>query len=357
MEKLSALPLDTIVFPKLGIELNIDKTAFTVFGFNIMWYGVMIAAGVFLAMFYCFRRMKKFGLDEGRASDAVIAGILGGIIGARGYYVILEWERYSQNIKEIFLIRDGGLAIYGGIIGALLVGGLVAKIRKVKLAPLLDLTGMGFLIGQAFGRWGNFFNQECFGGNTSLPWGMSGGRIQNWIYNNMEQIFNTTGETVSPYLPVHPCFLYESLWCVLGFVLLHFYAKHRKFDGEIFLIYIGWYGLGRFFIEGMRTDSLMIGALRISQVVAGICFVAAVILIIVLRNRVKRNGYTFYCDTEESKALLAQAEEKDVPKKKRQKDEEYTALYKEEAEDADDKPASDEKSNDSETDSNDGSAE
>ena len=176
-----------------------------------------------------------------------------------------------------------------------------------------------FLIGQAIGRWGNFFNQEAFGSNTDLPWGMMSYSTIYYISDN-----DYLGGTVSAYAPVHPCFLYESLWCILGFVLLHFYMKHRKFDGEVFLMYIGWYGFGRFFIESLRTDSLYLANIRVSQLVAGTCVLASVILIIVLRGMFKRRGdYKFFYEMEESKLQLAkydnyshtQKEKKELKKK------------------------------------------
>ncbi len=298
-----------IAFPHLGIEFTIDPTAFTIFGVDIRWYGVLITLGVVLAMLYGFRQMVSVGIDPNRAIDAVIGGILGGIVGARAYYVIFNWEEFGGNWSDIFNTRTGGLAIYGGIIGAILVGGIVAKCRKVRLLPLLDIVGVGFLIGQGVGRWGNFVNQEAFGGNTDSLFCMTGGRIQEWIYNNYTAVGDNS---LKPEYAVHPCFLYESVWCLIGFVLLAITMKKwRKFDGQVFLMYIGWYGLGRFFIEGLRTDSLMIGTLRVSQVVAALCVVASVTLLIIFSAKVKRMGsdYVLYCNSKESKALLAQAAE------------------------------------------------
>ena len=302
---------NTISFPKLGIEFPVYSDAFTVFGLTIKWYGILIMLGLLLAVIYCFRRMKSFGIDDDRANDVVFAGFIGAVIGARLYYVFMSWDMYKDDLSSIFSIRDGGLAIYGGLIGALLFGAIAAKIRKVKLMPLLDLTGMGFLIGQALGRWGNFFNHECYGSNTTLPWGMTSPRIQAGLSASADSILELTGVTVDPSLPVHPCFLYESLWCIIGFVLLHLYSKRRKFDGELFLMYIGWYGLGRMLIEGLRTDSLMVGHLRISQIVAGICVIVSIAAIFGMRHKIKMDGeYVFYKDTEESKRLIAETEEK-----------------------------------------------
>ena len=301
------LGVNEIVFPHLGIEVAIDPTAFTMFGVNIQWYGLIITFGLLLAIMIGMYNMPRAGIDPDRAIDAVIGGIIGGIVGARAYYVIFNWHEFEDDLLSIFNTRTGGLAIYGGLIGALLVGGIVAKCRKVRLLPLLDVVGVSFLLGQGIGRWGNFTNQEAFGANTDSLLCMTGGRIQNWIYNNYTMVGDAS---LSAEYPVHPCFFYESVWCLTGFALLMFaFHKWRKFDGQIFLLYIGWYGLGRFFIEGLRTDSLMLGTLRVSQVLAALCVVFSVILLIVCGSKVKRMGrdYVLYCNSAESKALLEEA--------------------------------------------------
>lgn len=318
MTAISELKQNQVIFPKLGIDITINDTAFTLFGLEIKWYGLLITLGMLLAMIYCFSQMKKYGIDPDRAIDAVIGGIIGGLIGARAYYVIMQWEDYAGNWKSIFNIRNGGLAIYGGIIGAVIVGGIVAKLRKVKLLPLLDVASMGFLLGQGIGRWGNFTNQEAFGYNTDNIFGMSSGKIRDWIISvNSDMSSPADLIAMNADKPVHPCFLYESVWCLLGFVLLAIFAKKiRKFDGQIFLMYLGWYGLERFFIEGLRTDSLMIGTMRVSQVLAAICFISSVILLVVILNKVKRMGdeYVLYVDTDESKELIRQSELRGIKK-------------------------------------------
>ena len=287
---------------------------FTIPGTNfaVYWYGFLIALGILLAMIYGFKKMRSFGIDPDRATDSVIGGLIGAIIGARLYYVIFSFSDYltetgSVDWKAIISVRDGGLAIYGGIIGAILVGGIIAKIKKLKLVTLLDVVAPCFLIGQAIGRWGNFFNQEAFGSNTTLPWGMMSSKTISYLSDVQTEIADKAGVVVDQYLPVHPCFLYESLWCILGFVLIHFYAKHRKFDGELFLMYIGWYGLGRFFIEMLRTDSLYLANIKISELIAGTCVLVSIILIIIFRSIVKRNeNYKLYADTDVSKTQLAE---------------------------------------------------
>ncbi len=301
------LEQDNVVFPRLGIDINVDSTAFKLFGVGFTWYGVIIALGMMLAMIYGFSRMRKFGLDPDRAIDGVIGGVIGGIIGARVYFIIFHWTEYAGDWRAIFNIRNGGLAIYGGIIGALLVGSAVCKLRKVRLLPMFDIVSLGFLIGQGVGRWGNFTNHEAFGCNTDGLFGMSSGKIQTYISQHFSDGSVVATETV------HPCFLYESAWCLLGFVLLHIVSKKwRKFDGQIFLMYLLWYGIGRFFIEGLRTDSLYLGTVRVSQALALITAVAALVLLIVGFSRVRRMGgdYVLYVNSKESQALLEEADRK-----------------------------------------------
>lgn len=320
---------DKVYFPNFGSNDNILKSGFSINrvfanigGFEIYWYGVIITFGLLLALIYGFKKCKQVGCDPDRVTDAVVAGIIGAVIGLRTYYVIFSWDNYVDETgkimwAEIFNIRDGGLAFYGGLIGAVLVGGIVAKLRKLRLTALLDVVGPCFLIGSCIGRWGNFANQEAFGSNTDMPWGMFSYSTYKYLTNHSAQLLEK-GIEVEPFAPVHPCFLYESLWCLVGFILLHLYFKHRKFDGEVFLMYIGWYGLGRAIIEGFRTDSLYIMNIRVSQLVAGSLFVIAVVLIFVFRSAVKRNDeYQFFYQTDISKAQLEQNNKYDEFMKKR----------------------------------------
>jgi len=303
-----------IQFPELGWKFNIDPTAFSVFGFDIQWYGIIITLGLILALIYALPRMKRFGLDSDRTVDAIIGGVIGGIIGARIYYVLMRWDEYKGDWKAIINTRQGGLAIYGGIIGALLVGLTICKIRKVKMLPMLDITALGFLIGQGIGRWGNFFNQEAFGTNTDFFLGMTGGTIQRTISDGMQMggdMYNNGLEMLWE-KPVHPCFFYESVWCLLGFVILSFWSKRRKYDGQIFLMYLAWYGAERFVVEGLRTDSLMLGNIRISQALSAVIFAASVILQIVLFSKKKRDpeSMILYASTEESHHLIEESRRK-----------------------------------------------
>lgn len=347
MEGLGRLSTDNIVFPHLGIDITIGKEAFQLFGLSIKWYGFIIAVGMLLAFTYCFRRTKEFGLEENRLIDVVIAGFLAAIAGARLYYVALHPDSFHE-FTDILAINKGGLAIYGGIIGAVVVGVIAAKIRKVRVLPVLDIASMGFFIGQCVGRWGNFFNQEAFGTNTTLPWGMSGGTIQRYISAHQAD-FAAQGIVMDPTVPVHPCFLYESLWCLAGFLILHFYHKHRKFDGELFCIYALWYGTGRFFIEGLRTDSLYIGNIRASQLLAAVSAIAALAVLIIVRIKAKKKAFVLYRDTEESKNILLKAEkaEKEAEEKRRNKKvKELTADQKIIDDDESDEAESSEENND-----------
>lgn len=310
-----------IQFPKLGWEFEINPTAFSIGGIDIQWYGIFIALGLALAVFYCFPRMKRFGIDADRAIDAVLGGVIGGIIGARLYYVIFNWSEYkSDSFKDTFLAiintRNGGLGIYGGLIGALLIGLLICKIKKIRILPMLDVAVMGFLIGQGIGRWGNFVNQEAFGVNTDSFLGMTGGRIQQVINAEMQvggAMYENGLEMVWSE-PVHPCFLYESIWCLLGFAILAFLSKRRRYDGQLLLMYMAWYGLERAIVEGLRTDSLMLGSIRISQALSVVMVVVSVILMIIIGFRVKRDpeSYVLYATTEESRMLIEETRRKSM---------------------------------------------
>jgi phosphatidylglycerol:prolipoprotein diacylglycerol transferase len=265
--------------------------------------------------------MKRFGIDADRAIDAVLGGVIGGIVGARLYYVIFNWSEYkSDSFKDtLFAIintRNGGLGIYGGLIGALIVGLLICKIKKIKMLPMLDVAVMGFLIGQGIVRWGNFVNQEAFGVNTNSFLGMTGGRIQQVINAEMQvggSMYENGLEMVWSD-PVHPCFLYESIWCLLGFALLAFWSKRRRYDGQLLLMYMAWYGLERAVVEGLRTDSLMIGSIRVSQALSIVIFIASVLLQIIIGFKVKRDPESFvlYASTEESRMLIEETRRKSM---------------------------------------------
>ncbi len=272
-----------VTFPALGWEFTVDRVLLHIGGFNLYWYGALIALGMVLALVFAFHFAPDFGLDADRMVDVIIVGTVMAIVCARAYYVAFAPFEYDS-LWDVLDIRQGGIAVYGSIIGAFVFGGLAARWRKVPLLPLFDVTGLGFLIGQAVGRWGNFVNQEAFGTNTTLPWGMYSQATHDYLAATQATLA-AEGVLVDPNLPVHPTFLYESLWCALGFVLLALRIKKRRFDGELFLDYVIWYSIGRFFIEGVRTDALMLTAtLRVSQVVA-IAAIAVSLLLWALGRR------------------------------------------------------------------------
>ncbi len=267
----------SISFPKLGFEFNVNTTAFSIGSFSVQWYGIIIACGFMLAILYGYAMAKKMNIDRDKFFDGIIVGLICGVIGARLYYCIFyPGTKYIDNPLEILNIKEGGLAIYGGIIGGLLGGGITCKLRKLKVLPCIDVAVVGFTIGQCIGRWGNFINQEAFGGSTNLPWGMQSDATEKVVVG-----------------PVHPCFLYESLWMLLGFIVLHlFTVRRRRYDGQTTILYMLWYGVGRFFIEGLRTDSLTVPGLdiRVSQLISAAIALTAVVLLIVFRNRTSLSG-------------------------------------------------------------------
>ena len=251
-----------ISFPSLGISVNPPRSI-SLGPLNIYFYGIIIACGLVLAVLYCMNRSKEFGIQEDDILDGVLWVTPFAICCARAYYCIFAWHEYAADPISVLYIWNGGLAIYGGVIGALIGVSVLCKLKKIKLPAMLDLMLLGFLIGQSIGRWGNFMNREAFGAPTDSF-------LRMGLYNTL------TAQTEY----YHPTFLYESMWNLCGFVLLHFLSKRRKYDGQIALCYAAWYGLGRCIIEGLRMDSLYWGSFRVSQVLAGISCVTAVIVLI-----------------------------------------------------------------------------
>lgn len=259
---------------------------FTVPYFNIdvsiKFYGLIIAFGFLLAVLFGGRLAYKWKIDLNKMLDVLLYGTIGGIVGARLYYVIFEWEYYAQHLSEIPQIWNGGLAIYGGLIGGILAGYFTCKKIDLNFYKLLDMCAMSFLIGQGIGRWGNFANQEAFGTNTNMPWGMFSNKISSYMIENIA-FFEEKGIKVDPSMPVHPTFLYESLWCIAGFFIIYYICRrHYRFAGQLILWYGVIYGTERAIVEGFRTDSLYIPDtnIRISQILsAAIAVLCAAILI------------------------------------------------------------------------------
>ena len=272
----------SISFPLFGESFILNPPAFfTVFGFNIFFYGLFITAGFSLAALYLVKRSKIIGLTKDNCLDLVIIAVPAGLVGARLYYIIFNFEQYfgPGNWQNIFSIREGGLAVYGGIILSGIAYIAYSKIKKIPIGKLLDAAGFGLFIGQAVGRWGNFFNREAFGIETSVPWRM-GFIFEHETY--IPAIDVTFAPGAAHYF--HPAFLYEMLWNSVGLLLMHIFSKKAgtKYPGQYFLIYVAWYGFGRFMIEGLRVDSLFIPgtAIRASQLLALLsCIFSAALLI------------------------------------------------------------------------------
>lgn len=311
---------ETIEFPNLfSGDIEINRVAFKIGSFSVYWYGIIIAVGVALAFAYAIKRAKSVGLISEKVFDIAFIAIIVGFVGARLYFCLFynlmnpDAENKYNLITMFTKIHDGGLAIYGGIIFGTAMGIFVSRRKKTPFLPLLDIAAPSFLIGQMIGRWGNFVNQECYGLPTAgdLPWGMTGSTIANEIAQDPKyaELLKQLGNDDK--VLVHPCFLYESLWCFLGFLFIHFIiAKIRRFDGEIFLFYIMWYGAGRGWIEGLRTDSLYIGSVKISQAIAIASSVLALIMIIYLRFAAKKENKPLYVNTDISKEQIEEFEKK-----------------------------------------------
>lgn len=271
-----------ISFPGFGIgPFEINRVAFTLFGHPIAWYGIIISCGMLVAYFVALSRAKREGIKSDDVIDLALFLLISSIIGARLYYVAFKfedflvvgndfWGNIGGTLKNIVSIWDGGLGFYGGLIFGFITAWLVAKKKKIRFPVLLDTVSPALILAQSIGRWGNFVNAEAHGGETALPW-------------RMGILEKRAGGLYSNYIEVHPTFLYESLWNLIGFVIMMLLYRKKKFNGQIFYFYMIWYGAGRFFIEGLRTDSLyLFGDVRVSQVVAVLTFAAGVVLTVMM---------------------------------------------------------------------------
>ena len=284
-----------IAFPHLGIYLENVPRSFTVFGFEIAFYGLIIGIGVLAGILMAVHQAKVSGENPDTIWDFAIYAVIFSVIGARIYYVIFAWDYYKDNLLSIFNTRNGGMAIYGGVIGAFLTLFLYCKIKKISPFRLGDLCVPGLILGQAIGRWGNFMNREAHGAVTDCFLKMG--------------LVEANGEVVY----YHPTFLYESFWNLIGFIGLHIYSKRRKFDGEVFLLYMAWYGLGRAWIEGLRTDSLYLFStgIRVSQLLAAVFFVVSAGVIVWVRVKRRPTPETLYVNRR--KQAEAEAPQPDTP--------------------------------------------
>ena len=285
-----------ISFPGVGLEVNPDRVL-QIGSFSIHYYGLIIAIGLALAVIYGLRRRKVFGLTEDHILDGALLIVPFAIICARLYYCAFSWDSFKDDPISMLYIWNGGLAIYGGVIGAALGIIVYCKVRKISLGATLDLVALGFLIGQAIGRWGNFMNREAFGAPVSENYFLAMGLFNRYL---------------GAYQYFHPTFLYESLWNVVGFVALHFLSKKRQYDGQIALGYVAWYGLGRAIVEGLRTDSLWWGPFRVSQLLAAVSCIVAVAVLLVQAFRVHDRANLFVNRVAAKAAAEAEAAEAEV---------------------------------------------
>lgn len=310
------------------------KMPFTGAEVSIKFYGMIIAFGFLLAVLFGGRMAYKWKIDLNKMLDVLLYGTIGGIVGARLYYVAFEWDYYSDHLSEIPQIWNGGLAIYGGLIGAMLVSFFVCRKIDLNFYKLLDMCGMSFLIGQGIGRWGNYANQEAFGTNTDMPWGMYSSKVATYIEAN-QQTFIQKGITIDASSPVHPTFLYESIWCIIGFFIIWYICRHHyKFAGQLILTYGVIYGAERAVVEGFRTDSLYIGdtMIRVSQLLSAIIAVLCLAILITKFLQLKKHpreynpvetlpedkDYVVEDKTREKDELKKKS--KEIAKAKRQKD-------------------------------------
>lgn len=290
----------TVSFPGLGLnDLKINREIFTIGRFSIYWYAVIITTGILLAILYAMKNARKFSLTPDNIYDAVLIGLPLSIVGARLYYVLFDLKSFGSFL-DVINLRNGGLAIYGGVIGAAAAALILKKWRKINILSLLDVGALGFLIGQSIGRWGNFVNGEVYGVTTKLPWRM------------------VIKEDINTYSGVHPLFLYESLWNIIGFLLLHNYVKRAKkrFNGELALLYVIWYGLGRGFLEGMRQSGFILklfGNVGVSQVLGFLSAAAAAVILLIIKKKLKDKEMDILSDDEEtadaSNSILGKVEE------------------------------------------------
>ena len=281
----------TIDFPNIGIHLKSVGDHITIFGFDIAFYGMIIGLGILTGLLIAAAEAKRSGQNPEDYFDLAIYAVIFSIIGARLYYVAFSWDMYKDDLLSILNILQGGLAIYGGVIAAVITVFVFARVKKMSATLILDTAGLGLVAGQMIGRWGNFFNREAFGEYTNsflamrLPVdAVRGSDITELMRKNMETVKGVS------YIQVHPTFLYESLWCLMVLIIMLIYRKHKKFNGEVFLVYLLGYGLGRFWIEGLRTDQLLIPkiGLPVSQILAGVLVVVSLALIIYKRIELKK---------------------------------------------------------------------
>lgn len=320
-----------VKFANIAKEFSVSNTLDLGFT-TVRWYGVIIAFGFLLAVLFGGRIAYKWKINLDKMIDVLLYGTIGGIVGARLYYVAFKWDYYGQHLSDIFKIWEGGLAIYGGIIGGILAAFIVCRIEKLNFFNLLDMVSMSLLIGQGIGRWGNYANQEAFGSITNKNWGMMSDTVAEYISRNASYFGLGNVDNVKQYIAdnnlyVHPTFFYESVWCILGFFVLYIIMKkRRKFSGQLFLCYGVWYGFGRMVLEGLRSDSLYIAntSIRVSQALSAALMLVSLVLLISLYVKFSKHpkpieGIDFFPPKSEKEleAEKRKAEKKALKKKAR----------------------------------------
>ena len=280
------MTLEYVEFPALGLRVPVLRTLFRPFGQDIYTYAVIIALSVVLMIILGLRHADRYGIGQDFIIDFMIFALPASIICARLYYVVFSWDNYKNNLLSILNIRQGGIALYGSVIGAFITVLIFSKARKMDALQFFDFGVPYLLLAQGIGRWGNFVNQEVFGANTSLPWCMTSDQITAYLVSNAQRLADL-GIIVDPMKPVHPTFLYESIWNILVACVLFWLRRRRKYKGETLLGYLIGYGAGRAFIEGLRTDSLMLGNFRISQLISVLIVVICLLIIVFFRGKFK----------------------------------------------------------------------
>ena len=278
-----------IWFPYLGIEItDLSKNAFTIGNFSVAWYGIIIALGVLAGLMLARRLAKKSGQDPELYVDFLIYALIFSIIGARLYYVAFSWDQYADDWTSIFNLRNGGLAIYGGVIGAIATAYIYCKAKHYSLRELLDTAMPGLILGQAIGRWGNFFNQEAFGGYTDSIFAMRL-NTETAAYTTWDLLDKAVSASGVTYIQVHPTFLYESVWCLIVLAVMLFVWKHRKFKGQVACTYMIGYGIGRAFIELLRTDQLILWktSVPVSVLVSAVLVLLGIVIYLFLAHKHK----------------------------------------------------------------------
>lgn len=303
-----------VTFPGLNLSFTLNRVAITLFGLPIYWYGVIIVTGLVLAVLFCSRIGKRFGITEDQLIDMMLFAVPAALVALRAYYVIFNLDLYRRadgtlDWAAIFNLRDGGLAIYGAILSSALVLFLFCRFRKISFLSFADLGVHGLFLGQSIGRWGNFMNVEAFGSTTTAPWRMCSPAIADYLLSNGYLDQAGSARILSGELGVHPTFFYESAWNLVGFFLVWLLGRKRKFDGQCFLFYVFWYGLGRTWIEGLRTDSLYLFGwelfgfpIRVSQLLAAVSALVAAVLLLCLHVRFRAHPKPLYVETLAARA-------------------------------------------------------